>query len=224
MMPQSSSTYTLGTSHSSPNPHQLPHCIFLNLINGLNLFPFKGDFSFGKSQKSQATKFGSWVAVWIKSLATVARCSFCSICRSQNEFCHNTFHAQILHQNLRHRSFGIPRSASNSLTVSCRSLLIAACTHSTFLHVLLVAGLPGHGSLLTDSWPSLKHLCHTFICVALVISSLKAFWIIQIVSTEECTSLMQNLIQIHCYIHLVILNVMAAQTHAHSMVSTAPTD
>ena len=65
--------------------------------------------------------------------------------------------------------FGIPRSASSSHTVSCWSLLIAACTCSTFSGVLLVADLPEHGSLSTDSWPSLKFLCHTFICAALIV-------------------------------------------------------
>ena len=30
-----------GTSHSSPNSHQLPHCIFLNLIDGLKSLPFQ---------------------------------------------------------------------------------------------------------------------------------------------------------------------------------------
>ena len=38
-----------------------------------------------------------------------------------------------------------------------------------------------------------------------------AFWIIQIVSTEECSSLIQNLMQICCSIRSVILNVMATQ-------------
>ena len=38
-----------------------------------------------------------------------------------------------------------------------------------------------------------------------------AFWIIQIVSTEECSSLMQNLMQICCSARSVILNVMATQ-------------
>ena len=65
--------------------------------------------------------------------------------------------------------FGIPRSASSSHTVSCWSLLSAACTCSTFSGVLLVADLPEHGSLSTDSWPSLKFLCHTFICAALIV-------------------------------------------------------
>ena len=38
-----------------------------------------------------------------------------------------------------------------------------------------------------------------------------AFWIIQIVSVEECSSLMQNLMQICCSTQSVILNVMATQ-------------
>ena len=38
-----------------------------------------------------------------------------------------------------------------------------------------------------------------------------AFWIIWIVFTDEYSSLMQNLTQIHCSIHSVILNAMTAQ-------------
>ena len=38
-----------------------------------------------------------------------------------------------------------------------------------------------------------------------------AFWIIRIVSTEKCSSLMQNLMQIHCSTCLVILNATATQ-------------
>ena len=37
------------------------------------------------------------------------------------------------------------------------------------------------------------------------------FWIMQIVSMEECSSLMQNLIQIHCSTHSVFLNLMSTQ-------------
>ena len=107
--------------------------------------------------------------------------------------------------------FGIPRSASRSCTVSRWSLWIAARTHSTFPGVLRVAGLPKCGSLSTDSQPSLKHLCHTFICTALIALSPKAFWIIQIVFVEECSSLMQNLMQIHCSTCSVILNAMVIQ-------------
>ena len=107
--------------------------------------------------------------------------------------------------------FAIPRSASSSRTVSHWYWLIAAHTSPTFSGVLLVSGLPEHGSLSTDSQPSLKCLCHTFICAALMASSLKAFWIIQMVSAEKCSSLMQNLMQICSSICWVILNVKAIQ-------------
>ena len=43
------------------------------------------------------------------------------------------------------------------------------------------------------------------------LSTVPAFRIIWIVSVEECSSLMQNLMQIHCSTHLVILNVTATQ-------------
>ena len=52
-----------------------------------------------------------------------------------------------------------------------------------------------------------------------------AFWIIQIVSAVECSSLMQSLIQTCCSTRSVILNVMATQyTHSLSSVSTSPID
>ena len=95
--------------------------------------------------------------------------------------------------------------------LGCQSLLIAACICSTLSGVLLVAGLPDHGSLSTDSQPSLKYLCHTFICAAFTALSLEAFWIIWIVSAEECWSSMQNLMQIRCSTHSVILNSTATQ-------------
>ena len=107
--------------------------------------------------------------------------------------------------------FGIPRSASSFHTVSHRSLLTAAWTRSTFSDILHNAGLPERGSLLTDSWPSLQCLCHTFICAALTASFLKAFSIIRIVSMKECSSLMQNVMQTHCSTRSVILNATATQ-------------
>ena len=122
------------------------------------------------------------------------------------QICHDTFHPRPYIKISDTVVFGIPRSASSSHTVGRQSLLIAACTHSTFSGVLLVGGLPEHGSLSTDSWPSLKCLYHTFICTALIASSLKAFWIIQIVSTEGCSSLMQSLL-----LYSVILFVTATQ-------------
>ena len=110
-----------------------------------------------------------------------------------------------------HSSFCNSRSASSSHTVSHQSLLIAAHICSTFSSVPLVAGLPECGPLSRDSWSSLKHLCHTFICSALIASSPKTFWIIQIVYAEECSSLTQNLMEILCSTHSVILNVMATE-------------
>lgn len=68
--------------------------------------------------------------------------------------------------------FRILRSASSSHTVSCQSLLIAACTHLTFSRVLLVAGFRESRSLSTGSWSSLKLLCNNFICTALIASYL----------------------------------------------------
>ena len=43
------------------------------------------------------------------------------------------------------------------------------------------------------------------------LSRAAAFWIIWIVPVEECSSLMQNLMQIHCYTRTVILNIMTTQ-------------
>ena len=69
MILQSPSSRHLGTSHSSPNHHQLPHPIFLNLIHCVKSLPFQRWFSFGRNQKSQGTKSGlyegsvTWV-IW----------------------------------------------------------------------------------------------------------------------------------------------------------------
>ena len=120
------------------------------------------------------------------------------------------FHAKILHINLGHSSFRNPRDQLLFLALSVANLCwVLTC--STFSGVLLFTGLPEHGLLSTDSQPSLKFLCHTFICAALIASSLKYFWILWTVSVEECSSLTQNLIQIHCSTCSVILNVMATQ-------------
>ena len=123
------------------------------------------------------------------------------------------FHAKILCQTLGHSSFGDPHiSFYFSHYQSVREIFVD-CSPYTFntSGVLLVAGLPKCGSLSIDSQPSLKHLCHTFICAALIASSAKALWIIQILSMEKCSSLMQNLKQICCSTDSIILNVMATQ-------------
>ena len=59
-------------------------------------------------------------------------------------------------------------------------------------------------------WSSAKKLC-TRSDVWEGAPTAVAFWIIWIVSTEDCSSLMQNLMQIPCSTHSVILNVMATQ-------------
>ena len=157
-------------------------------------------------------KSGSLAVVWIKSLAAAPQYSFCSGRRSYRmKFAMTSFMPRSCVKILDIVVFGIPRSASGSHTVIHWFLLIAAHTCSTFSGDLLVAGLPERGSLSTDSLPSWKRLCHTFICAALIASSPKGFWIIQIVSAEECSSLTQNLMQIHCSTHSVILNVMVTQ-------------
>ena len=102
-----------------------------------NLFPFKGDFSFGKSQKSQGAisrlqgaDSPGWFDVSPKNSAQ-----------------------EVIHER-------------------------AHCCNEAANHQLPIA---------------------------------MALWIIQIVPVEECSSLMQNMIQIHCSTHSVILNAVATQ-------------
>ena len=157
-------------------------------------------------------KSGSLVALWIKSLATAARWSFCSGSRSHGtSFATTCFTPKSCIKISDTVVFGIPRSASGSYPVSHWFLLIAAHKHSTFSGVLLVAGLLEHGSLSTDSWPSWKCLCHPFISASLFALSLKAFWIIWIVSAEECSTLTKNFMQFRCSTRSVILFVTATQ-------------
>ena len=98
-----------------------------------NLFPFKGDFSFGKSQKSQGAKSG------LSHLGDLM-------------FCQKTAR-DVMHEQ-------------------------ACCRDEAASHQLPIVA---------------------------------ASWIIQIVSVKECSSLTQNLMQMHCSTHSVLLNVMATQ-------------
>ena len=59
------------------------------------------------------------------------------------------------------------------LALSVTDLCLLQITYPTISGALLIAGLPECGSLSTDSQPSLKHLCHTFICAAFIASSQK---------------------------------------------------
>ena len=96
-------------------------------------------------------KSGPLVTVWIKSLTATAWCSFCSGSRScRVNFATTHFMQRSCVKITDTVIFGIPRSASSSLSVSFWSLLMAACTCSTLSGILLVVGLPQRGSLSTD--------------------------------------------------------------------------
>ena len=115
-----------------------------------NLFPFKGDFSFGKSQKSQGPNLG------------------CKGADSPGQF---EVSQKKTARDVMHERAGCHAEAAN--------------------HQLPRA---------------------------------VAFWIIWIVSVEDCSSFTPNVMQIHCSTHSVILNEMATHTHAHSAIFTTPTD
>ena len=118
-----------------------------------NLFPFKGDFNFGKSQKLQDAKSGSLVVVWIKSWATAVWCFFCCGSRShRTSFATTCLMPRCCVKILDTGVLGIPRSASSSHAVSHWSLLFAAFTLSTLLGILLGTGLLECGSLSTLSF------------------------------------------------------------------------
>ena len=138
----------LETSHSSPVTISW-HVIFYWIsLMVWNLFPFKGDFSFGKSQKLQAP-------------------------------------------NLGYREAETPEW----FDVSPKTL---------------------HKTLCMNEYVMVTKLPITSCPIA------AAFWIIRVVSVEKCSSSMQNLMQIHCSTHSVILNEMATQYTCHSMESTTP--
>ena len=155
----------------------LPRRIFLNLINHLKSLPFQGWFQFG--EKPEVTGHKIWL-IGSGLNRVISNCSTVFLLLWQQRSQETNFAMTCLMPRSCVKIsetvvFGIPRSASSSPTATHQSLLIAARTRSTFSGVLLVAGLPEHGSLSTDSQPSLKHLCHAFICAALIASSLKAF-------------------------------------------------
>ena len=112
--------------------------------------------------------------------------------------------------------FGIPRSASSSYIVSHWPLLIVACTHSTFSGVPFVAGLLEHDhfqQILDKLWS----ICATLLFVLYSLHHpWKPFGIIQIVSMEECSSLTQNLMQIHSAFTQSFWMGQPHSTHGHS--------
>ena len=143
----------LGTSHSSPNCPQLPHPIFLNLINGL---------------KSLPSNFGKVILVLGKARSR----------RTPNLGC---------------RRVESPGWFDVSLKNSARHLMHkwSRCHDEAANHQLPTAA---------------------------------AFFVIQIVSAEECSSFTENLMQIPCFTPQSFWMWQLHRTHAHSTVSTTPVD
>ena len=136
----------LGTSHSSPNRHQPPRRIFLNLISGLKSLAFKGDFSFGKSQELQGTKSGlkqGWVTwvIWCfaKNLCTrhdaltgmlswwscqspVAHS--CSLLNHPNSFCRGMFKLNAKFEQIRYSTRSV---ILNAMATQYTCLLNSMC-------------------------------------------------------------------------------------------------
>ena len=140
----------LEISHSSPNNHQLPHCIFLNLIDGLKSLPFQRWFWFW--EKPEVTGHQIWAVGWLSHLGDLM-------------FCKKTLHKMW-----------------------CISVLV------------VMMKLPVHQLPIAV-----------------------AFWIIWIVAVEECSRLMENLVQIRCSTCSFWVWQLYS-THAHSIASTTPTD
>ena len=64
-MPQSPYSRHLRASHNFPNCHQLPHCILLNLINGLKSRLFQ---SFSFWEKPEVTGHQIWAVAGLSHL------------------------------------------------------------------------------------------------------------------------------------------------------------
>ena len=97
-------------------------------------------------------KSGSLIVVRIKSLAIVAQCSFCSSSKScGTNFASTRFMLKSCIKISDIVDFQNPQISFQFL--HCQSLIFVdcGCTHSTLSGVLLVAGLPEHRSLSTDS-------------------------------------------------------------------------
>ena len=114
----------LGTSHSSPNRHQLPHCIFLNLIYGLKSLVFQ-----------------RWFWFWEKTEVT-------------------------------------------------------GCQIWAVVEPSLLGDWMFHQKTAQDVMHEQAHCCEAAANAQLPIAV--AFWITRVVSSEECSSIMQNLMQILC--------------------------
>ena len=156
-------------------------------------------------------KSGSLVVVWIKSLVTAAQCSFCSGSRSHvMNFATTCFMPRSCIKMSDIVGFGIPSSGFSYCTVSCGPywLLPIYIQHSLVFCLVQAFQNMGHFQQI------LNHLWSICLCCihCIVPESLN-----HPVSTEEYLSLMQNLTQICCSTHSVILNRWPHSTHANSM-------
>ena len=162
---------------------------------------------------------GSLVAVWIKSLATATQYSFCSGRRShRTKFAMAHFMPRSCIKISDTVVFGISRSVSGSHIVAHLCWLQPVHVQHSQVFCLWQA-FPN-----VDHFPQiLDHLwsvCATFICAALTASSPKAFWIIQIVSTEECSSSMQKLIRFVALLaHIFLLSHFECNGHTVHMLT-----
>ena len=168
-------------------------------------------------------KSGSLVVVWIKSLATEAQCFFCSDSRShRTNFATTHFMSRSCIKISDRVILGIHRSASSShmSVANLCWLQTLHVQHSQMFCMLQAFQNMDHFQQILDRLWSICAKLFFFFFAVLIVSSPKAFWIIQIVSTKYCSSLIQNSMQIRCSTCSVILNETACSTHTHSMVST----
>ena len=100
--------------------------------------------------------------------------------------------------------FGIPRSASSSNTVSNWSSLIGS-PHTFNIIRCSTCCKPSR------TWITFNKISTVFGAFVLYFYLCCTHCTIWIVSEKECSSLTQNMMQVHCFTHSVILNVMATQ-------------
>ena len=212
----------LRTSHSSPNHHQLSHCIFLNLIDGLKSLPFlfyfflnilfiyfyreeKGGRKRGR-ETSVCERHIDLLPLTCPQLGTWPATQACAL--TGNRTCDLMVHNPALGP-LSHTSQGKISSLSKVVLVFGK-----ARSHRAPNLGCSRAGSPGWFDVLPkNSAQDMKHEqvhCHDK-AASHQWPIAAAFWIIWTVSAVECSSLMQSLVQICCSTCSVILNVVATQ-------------
>ena len=145
-------------------------------------------------------------------------CSFCSGSRSHGtNFATTRFMPRSCVKISDTVVFGIPRSASSS---RCQSLIFVDCS-PRMVNILRCSACGRtwitFNRFLTIFEAFVPHFC--LCCTHCII--LKSLLNYQIVPSEKCSSLRQNLMQIGCSTCPVILNATAHSPQAHSTASTA---